>query len=171
MSSAGPSNFTKDAVFGIPVEDLEEKAVCQMSDRKARELRFRFSTTSKVDGIVFFSPAGDRVTARLRRDQPQHDPEGKPKNKHISPFGDRRPPLFHWWLCPLLADTSVSVVTVKAEKSALAIQAMARRLGRSVFVFACGACWGWMSTIGKDVTPKGEREHVKRSPAGAFSDR
>lgn len=159
-----PFNFTErdsDTFnrFGLSVELLQQNDVCRMIDREAREFGFQFSPSSNLDGIAFlyYSPAGDRVGARLRRDQPDQDPDVKPKNKYISTFGDRRHLYFIRGCAPLLGDRSVPVVIVEAEKSALTIHAMAQRLGRSFLAIACGGCWGWMGVIGKAIAPNGER--------------
>jgi hypothetical protein len=113
-----------------------------------------------VAGILFpyVDPkTGRAVTSRVRRDHPEIDCDGKPKNKYLSPYGDRRHLYFPPGSGELLCDVSVPVVIVEAEKSALAVMAMSRRVGRPFLAIACGGCWGWMGKIGIVDGPHGER--------------
>ncbi len=110
-----------------------------------------------MSGIVFpyFDPVtSQRVTARLRRDNPEIE-DGKAKNKYISAYADRR----HLYFVPgsgdLLRDTAVPIVLVEAEKSALALTAWAERAGRKQLAVGLGGCWGFKGRIGKAPTPNG----------------
>ncbi|MGB7553724.1 MAG: DUF3854 domain-containing protein [Candidatus Korobacteraceae bacterium] len=105
----------------------------------------------------YFSIAsGQRVTARIRRDNPEME-DGKAKDKYISAYGDRR----HLYFPPDAADklktAETPVVLVEAEKSCLALTAWAERTGTSLLPVGMGGCWGWRGRIGKVENAHGER--------------
>jgi hypothetical protein len=108
-----------------------------------------------LEGILFpyFSPTtGVRVGGRLRLDHPL--PDG---GKYISEPGCR-----HLYFPPgishLLQDTSVPVILVEAEKSALALTALAARAGRKMLFMAISGCWGWKRKTGKRPLPDGSSQ-------------
>lgn len=142
----------------IPADLIGRARVERVTDQEARE-KYGINGYGDRAGIVFpyFDPAkGHRRTARLRRDNPEIE-DGKPKNKYISAYGDRR----HLYFVPgcgnLLGDTAVPIVLVEAEKSALALTAWAERTGRKILPVAMGGCWGWRGRIGKVENARGER--------------
>jgi Domain of unknown function (DUF3854) len=59
-----------------------------------------------------------------------------------------------------LADTSVPVVIVEAEKSALAMSALADRHGRRLLAIAAGGVWGWRRNVGMELQPDGTHKSV-----------
>ena len=66
--------------------------VQRLTDQQAREYGIKGSLTSDMSGVIFpyFDPTtGQRVTARLRRDNPEVE-DGNSKNKYISAYADRR---------------------------------------------------------------------------------
>src|SRR5258708_30131962 len=82
----------------------------RVTDSVARE-RFGIQFDGDLAGIVFpYHLNGRRVTARVRRDNPERDEQGEPKNKYVSAYGDRR----HLYCPPgyeeLLADPLVPLV-------------------------------------------------------------
>lgn len=150
------------AVFerlGVPPKLLAEAHVQRVTDHEAREYGIAGSVTRDMSGVVFpyFDPStGQRVTARLRRDNPEIE-DGKVKNKYISAYADRR----HLYFVPgsdnLLRNAAVPIVLVEAEKSALALTAWAARAGRKLLAIGLGGCWGFRGRIGKAPTPNGGR--------------
>ncbi len=109
--------------LGIPEDLLELAHVQRVTDQEARD-PFGILFDGDLAGIIFpYYIAGERVTSRLRRDHPEHDAEGKPQNKYISPFGDRR----HLYVLPgyeaRLENPQTIFLYVEAEKSVLAVEA------------------------------------------------
>jgi predicted P-loop ATPase len=130
----------------------------RVDDATARE-KFGIRFNGDVSGIVFpYFIGGEYRTARVRRDNPERDAKGKPENKYISAFGDRR----HLYLPPdyeaLLADPRIPLIFVEAEKSVLAIVEWARRVNRKVLPIGTGGCWGWSGQAGIKTNANGERE-------------
>jgi hypothetical protein len=77
--------------LGIPADLIARARVERLTDYEARE-KYGITGYGDRSGLVFpnFDPAdGRRRTARLRRDNPEIE-GGKPKNKYISAYGDRR---------------------------------------------------------------------------------
>lgn len=150
--------------LGINLDLLEAAGVCRVTDAQARELGLRFAPASDLRGIIFpyLDPlTGRRLTARLRRDPPEVGSNGKPQNKYLSPYGDGRHLYFPPGAGPLLADLSVPVVFVEAEKSSLALTALAARSGRRILAVATGGCWSWRGKVGIRTTPAGGREEER----------
>jgi hypothetical protein len=144
--------------LGIPTDLIEEAAIQRVTDREARD-KFGIVGSGDMSGVVFpyLDPAtGHRVTARLRRDNPEVE-NGKPKNKYMSAYGDRRHLYFAPGAADLLADPEVPVVLVEAEKSVLALTAWARRTGTKYAPVGMGGCFGWRGRVGKSETANGER--------------
>jgi DNA-binding CsgD family transcriptional regulator len=141
--------------------------VHRVTDAEARHHGFSLAIQAAADlsGIVFpyLHPLnGHAATSRLRRDLPERDPAGKVQNKYLSPHGDNRHLYFPPGSQPLLADTSVPVVIVEAEKSALALAALAERCGRRMLALATGGCWGWKGKTGFAAGPgPGERDETR----------
>jgi putative DNA primase/helicase len=158
----GPADLASFAKLGIPPDLLSAAQVQRVNDREARDA-FGITYSGDKSGIVFPYFIGDRrATARLRRDNPEVDVEGKPQNKYIAPWGDHRhlyfPPGF---LDTVNKDSEVAIVAVEAEKSALAGTAWAQRTGARLVFVALGGCWGWRGRIGKTESPNGTRVDVK----------
>ena len=110
-----------------------------MTDSEAREL-FGIRGDGDMAGIIFpyLDPSnGHRITARLRRDNPEIV-DGELKRKYICPFGDRRILYFPPGAAALLADPTVWVVLVESEKAALALTAWAARRGLRIVAIAMG---------------------------------
>ena len=175
LGPAGRSRLTESdlgtfARFKIGPDLVAAAGVVRVTDIEARGIwGFRCEGASDLGGIVFpyFDPQdGHRVTARLRRDHPEVDKDGKAKNKYICAFKDNPHLYFPPDSSTLLSDRSVPVVFVEAEKSALAITALAARTGRRLLVIATGGCWGWRGKIGIEPDPYGGREEVR----GPLSD-
>jgi hypothetical protein len=157
-----PKDLQMFAQLGITEQLLGVARVVRVTDREARDV-YGIKATGDMAGVIFpyMDPVtGQRYTARLRRDHPELE-DGKPKGKYISAYGDRR----HLYFVPgcdeLVRDSSVAVLLVEAEKSALAITSWAGRMGRKVLPVAMGGCWGWRGRIGKKEGPDGERRDEK----------
>jgi putative DNA primase/helicase len=161
VSQLAPKDIEMFRRLGIPTELLESAHIQRVTDAEARE-QFGMFFDGDLTGIIFpYYIDGRRVTARVRRDNCERDFKGRPKDKYISAFGDRR----HLYVLPgyeeRLANPQTVFIYVEAEKSALAIEAWAQRMkfGRPVLAFATGGCWGWKSrAIGIRIAPNGGRE-------------
>jgi putative DNA primase/helicase len=142
------------------MELLAKAHVQRVTDAEAREMYgITGSVTKDMSGIVFpyFSIAtSQRVTARIRRDNPEIE-DGKEKDKYISAYGDQK----HLYFPPdakgKLQCAETPIVLVEAEKSCLALTAWAERTGRNLLPVAMGGCWGWRGRIGKVENAHGER--------------
>jgi hypothetical protein len=161
--SLTPADLAKFARLGISPELLAEAHVQRVTNDDARQTYgILGSATQDMSGIVFpyFDPAtGRRVTARVRRDNPEAE-NGNPKkfkNKYISAYGDRKHLYFPPGSESKLQDVGTPIVLVEAEKSALALTAWAERTGRKLLAVGLGGCWGWKGRIGKTTTASGER--------------
>ena len=138
-----PEDLARFARLGINEELLAAAGVQRVTNREARE-KYGITGHGDMAGILFpyGSPlTGTRCTARLRRDNPEIE-DGRPKNKYISAYGDRR----HLYLVPgcadLVSDFTVPIVLVEAEKSALALTAWGERVGRKMLPVAMGGVLG-----------------------------
>ncbi len=147
----------------VPLDLLEAAHVERVSDRDAREQFGIVSPASKnMAGIVFpfFSHVtGRRVTARVRRDNPEIE-DGRPKNKYASAYGDARHLYFPPGAAENLRKPDTAIALVEAEKSALALTAWASRVGMDLLPVAMGGCWGWRGRIGKAESADGSRVDV-----------
>jgi hypothetical protein len=155
--------------IGVSEELVTASGIRSIAHAEAREFGFQLSAAADLSGIVFpyHDPiSGQRVTSRLRRDHPDMDSSGKFKGKYVSPFGDQRHLYFPPGAAPSLSDTSVPVFLVEAEKSALALTALASRVGRRLLAVATGGCWGWRGKIGIEPAADGSREEIR----GALPD-
>lgn len=152
-----PADLSMFARLGIPAELLVQAGVRRVTDVEAREI-YGIRGDGDMTGIIFSYPDpsdGHRITARLRRDNPEIL-DGELKRKYVCPFGDRRILYFPPGAAALLADPTVPIVLVESEKAALALTAWAARGGRRMVAIAMGGCWGWRATIGKVINPNGE---------------
>jgi hypothetical protein len=154
-----PQHAERLAAFRIPLELREAAGVRSVTDAEARD-QFGIVGPGDMGGLIFpyLDPiSGRRVTARLRRDHPEVV-SGKPDRKYISAFGDARHLYFPPGAGELLGNASVPVVFVEAEKSSLALTALAARTGQKSLVIATGGCWGWRGKKGIAGGPTGERK-------------
>lgn len=114
------------ARFGVTQAWLAQAGVWRATDVEARR-EFLITRPGDMSGLVFpyVDPvSGCRATARIRRDHPEIDTDGKPA-KYICPHGDNRHLYFPPGSGPLLGDGGVPVVLVESEKAALALTALA----------------------------------------------
>ena len=153
------------ARLGIPQKLLAEAHICRVTDAEARaEYGIRFGAAADLSGVLFryYSPVtGQRTTARVRRDHPEIDADGKAQNKYILAYGDGRHLYFPPGAAALLEQSDMPIVLVEAEKSTLALTAWATRTGTRLLPIGMGGCWSWRGVIGKQEAPNGEREDVK----------
>jgi predicted P-loop ATPase len=169
MALNGALNLTardrqKFSRFGVGPELLERFGVRRVDDREARELLSINGRPGDMAGLEYpyYRPYDNdddrphRRASRVRRDCPEIE-AGKEKNKYLSSYGDRH---YLYWTPgsrELLADPTVLVILVEAEKSVLALTAWAERTSRTILPVGLGGCWGWKGTTGKAEGPRGER--------------
>ncbi|MGA8762487.1 MAG: AAA family ATPase [Candidatus Sulfotelmatobacter sp.] len=143
------------ARFKIPPALLSEAGWCRLTDAVARKKGFTCKAAgpdAKFDGLMipYLDAEGKEFNARIRRDKPEEDAEGKPEHKYLM-LPARVAPRRGLYILPadrkrLLAAApeelaKIHVVVVEAEKSVLAATAWARRTGRKDIVFvATGGC-------------------------------
>jgi hypothetical protein len=147
--------------FGVDAALLQH--VRRVTDEEARAI-YGLTYPGNLSGVVFEYPhplTGQRVTMRLRRDNPEVDSEGKIQNKYVSPCGDNRHLYFPPGAAKLLSDIAVPVVPVEAEKSVLALSAFSQRCGYPMLPLGTGGCWGWHGKTGIESGPNGQREEVR----------
>ena len=169
-SSAGATALTAAdlAMYASPrigPELLAKAHICRVTNAQARgTFGIKFDTTKDLSGICYpylSVKTGMRVTARVRRDHPDIDVDGKVKNKYLSPYGDSKHLYFPPGAAAKLVQADTPVVLVEAEKSVLALHAWAERTGTNILPLAMGGCWGWRTSRAcKEVTPSGERVDV-----------
>lgn len=158
-STLSPADIAQFERFGISPELLAAASVRRVTHDQARNdvgIQYR---SGKLQGIVFpnIDPERGQVRGgRVRRDHPELGTDGKPIAKYVSPPGRQ-----HLYFPPgageLLAEMSVSLVIVEAEKSALALTAAAMRVDHRLLVIGLGGCWGWKGRIGKATDANGAR--------------
>jgi hypothetical protein len=75
------------ARLGIPPKLLADAHIRRITDAEARnDYGVRFAAAADLSGILFpdYSPVtGQRTTARVRRDHPEIDADGKIKQVHL----------------------------------------------------------------------------------------
>src|SRR5664280_2825533 len=157
-----PTDLAMFAGFGIPPELVKRAQIKRVTTSEANtdfHLTFVLEKGNK-DGLMFsyFHPGAtsftmlSRLTLRLRRDVVQ---EGEPK--YLCNSGDVR----HLYFVPGCAaeylDATCPVVLVEAEKSALALTALAERQHRKILPVATGGCWSWLQKV---EVPDGEEKSV-----------
>jgi putative DNA primase/helicase len=143
----------------IGPELLAQAHIKRVTDQQARaEYGITGTASNDMSGIVFpyFNMTGQRVTCRVRRDNPEIE-AGKEKNKYISAYGDRKHLYFPPGATAKLQDPNIPVALVEAEKSSLALTAWAERTGMNLLAVAMGGCWEWRGRIGKAQNSHGER--------------
>jgi hypothetical protein len=156
------SDYANFAALGIPAEIVDAAGIVRVTDTGARE-EFGIRHSGNLDGLIFpyVSPiTGKRRTARLRRDFPGMK-DGKPHDKYLTPYGDRRCLFFTPGCAPVLPDTAIPVIISEAEKSALAFMAHAQRTKRPCLAIATGGCWSFRGRIGITEDAKGQRVEEK----------
>jgi len=145
------------AKYLIPYELLEAAGVRHAIDAEVRDLLGIHGRNGQdLSGIVFpyRDPRdGHVVSHRIRLDAPR---DGQ---RYLSEQGCRT--LF---FSPIrgkeLTYTSIPVVIVEAEKSALALTALAGRHARKLLAIAAGGVWGWKRKTGTELQPDGTRQSV-----------
>ena len=144
--------------LGISQAFLAEGQVRRVTSVQASEVGIRF--TGDLAGVLFprIDPVtGHSVGARLRRDHPAVDQDGKPLHKYVASYGDRPRLYFAPGAREFLEDTDVAAVFVEAEKSTLAVAAAAQHEDRRLLVVGAGGCWGWRGTRGIAADTSGAR--------------
>lgn len=148
------SDLAQHQALGIDASVLREAKVGRVTSNEARALGIQWG--GDLAGVVYprVDPCSRAVVGyRVRRDTPEIA-DGKPRNKYLS----SRDPHRLYLTCvaePLLADTTVPIVIVESEKSALMLASVARRTARDLCPIATGGCWSWRGTIGKVEGPNG----------------
>ena len=155
--------------LGISAYVLETTGVRRVTHRQAVDqcgIRYK---SDHLEGVAFpYLDPADETRARgyrVRRDNPEMEADGTPIAKYIS-SPDRKHVYFGFGSYPYLANTSIPVIIVEAEKSVLAIIAAEVRANRPALVLGVGGCWGWRGITGKRPSPNGTRVDEK----GALPD-
>jgi hypothetical protein len=138
--------------FRIGADLVASAQIQRVTSTEARRDGFSLAAHAAADlsGIVFpyLHPLnGHAATSRLRRDRPDTIRRARSRtsvSRHTGITATYFPPGSQ----ALLADTSVSVVIVETEKSALALAALAERCSWRLLVIATGGCWGWKGKTG-----------------------
>jgi uncharacterized protein (DUF927 family) len=149
--------------LSIPPDLLASAGVCRVTHCEAVDTYGCRLTLPGADmaGLMFpyFDPlTKNRVSARVRRDNPERKPDGRPENKYVSAFADNRHLFFPPVPAALLKDTAVRVVFVESEKAALAVTAWAHRCDVWVLAIGTGGCGGWQGKTDIKPTVNGGRE-------------
>ena len=147
--------------FGVDNQLLEAAQVHRLDNHEAKDAGFRYG--GDLSGIVFPYPhfvSAQCVTARMRRDKPDLDADGKPVAKYIQRYGERPFLYFPPNAQQRLRDAQ-RIVIVEAEKSVLAITALSDRNNLNLLAVACGGCWGWKGRIDREQTPDGGLRDVR----------
>lgn len=154
--------------LGIPQKLIQQTDISRTTDKHAREIGFQFK--GDCAGIVFryFNLAGKLSNARLRRDHPELDNIGRPKNKYLSLANIPRLLYLPPGAAKLLQSKNTRVVVVESEKAALAIMAAAKRLRKPWLALAIGGCYGWLGRRGLPEGKAGKEE--TSSPTVPLSD-
>lgn len=150
--------ITALARFRIPSELLQTAGVRHLTDAQVRGLLgIQGRVGQDLSGIVFpYRDPRDGCTLghRVRLDIALEGGQ-----KYLSEQGCRH--LFFGPICGSeLTDVSVPAVIVEAEKSALALCALARRSQLELLVIAAGGVWGWKRKTGIEVQSDGNRQSV-----------
>jgi hypothetical protein len=153
-----PEHAEHLARLRVPSEMLEAAGVRSVTDAEAREmLGLRGHQGADLGGILFpykHPLTGERVGGRIRLDHRLPD-----CGKYVSEPGCR-----HLLFAPgpkeWLSDSSIPVVLVESEKAALAILALAMRVGRKLISVALGGCSGWRRTAGNQPLANGGHEPI-----------
>lgn len=143
--------------FQIPPELLELAGIRHGTDAEVRELLGMNGRAGQdLSGIIipYRDPRDGRcLSHRVRLDTPAADA------KYLSEPGCR-----YLFFPPVeggeLGDVSVRAVLVEAEKSALALTALAHRRGLRLLPVAVGGVWGWKRRNGLELTADGRHEPV-----------
>lgn len=151
--------------FKIPPVLLDAAQVRNATDASVRELLgVRGRMGEDLSGIIF--PYRDPREGRLLGHRVRLDTPSTNGQKYLSEQGCRAlffPPTN----ANVLVDSSVPVIMVEAEKSALALAALAARCERNLLPIGIGGVWGWKRTAGLAATPDGARESVT-GPSPSF---
>jgi Domain of unknown function (DUF3854) len=138
----------------IPPSLLAEARIQRVSDKEARnDYGMRFDAIADLSGLLYpyYVPSVSyRVGARVRRDHPEVDIDGKVRNKYISAYGDRKHLYFPPGSAEKLKDASCPVALVEAEKSSLALTAWAERVRMALLPLGMGGCYGWKGRVGRE---------------------
>jgi hypothetical protein len=163
LSTLTPADLAMFDRFGVDEALLRAAQVRRVADPEARNL-LGTNRLGDLAGLFYpyFDPvSGYRVSGRLRRDKPEIGLDGKTKDKYICAYGDNRHLYFPPGADALLNDLTAPVVMVEAEKSALAITALASRHERRLLAIATGGCWGWHGKVGLKATATGGRDEER----------
>jgi hypothetical protein len=145
VANLAASDLALFASFRSDNESLRAANVHRVTDAEAR--REGFVGVGDLSGIVFpyCNEAGVQENARLRRDNPGFDQDGKPGARYLSLPKATYSRLLYW--LPGERETldhpETEYALVEAEKSVLACTAWARRTGRKIVFVGLGGCWGW----------------------------
>jgi AAA domain/Domain of unknown function (DUF3854) len=154
---SAPNPQDRERLTGFRISDrlIGQAGLRRVTHQQARDRGFGAKGADDLSGLVipYTTAQGQVFTARLRRDNPERDENGKAKQKYLL-LPDRARGLY--WppgaRQRLQRDPKCKVVVVEAESSALAVMEYARRSGQDLIAVATGGCWAWRETVkvGKD---------------------
>jgi hypothetical protein len=158
----------------VSPELLAEAGVVRCNTKQAERLGFIAHPGADLAGILFphSDESGVVKNARLRRDHPERDSEGKPENKYLYLPKAGHEHLLYWppGARELLKDPATEILLVEAEKSALAITAAARRARLKLTALALGGCWGWREKVDDVSVPLKDLEALRGRKIGVMLD-
>jgi len=153
-----PTDLAVHVSLGITPEMLDRAQVRRVDDGEAHD-QLTSRHPGDLSGVLYpyLSPTtGYAPTCRMRRDHPEME-NGKPKDKYLSAYGNRKHLYFPPDCAALLSDVTIALIIAEAEKSVLSITCAAERLGRPVLAVGTGGCWGWRGRKGKTEDANGAR--------------
>lgn len=146
------------ARFHVPVEILHEAGVTNATDAEVRELLGVHGRGGQdLEGLVF--PYRDPRNGRHMGHRVRLNSALQDGQKYLSEQGCRA--LYFPPYCrDALTVASFAVVVVEAEKSALALTALAHRYGRKLLALAVGGVYGWKRQMGLRPSADGGQDKV-----------
>ena len=141
-----PADLATFSHLGITADLLNQARIERVTDRAARE-EYGIVGYGDMSGVVFpyMDPmTGHRWSARVRRDNPEME-GGKPRNKYISAYGDRRHLYFPPGSAGVAGDAGVSDPDSWLAGSGRSRFVMAVGAGASAPAAACPE-GGWLPT-------------------------
>jgi putative DNA primase/helicase len=157
MTTLTAADLELHARLRTPLDLLDRQQVRRVDDREARDL-LCVKHHGDLSGVLYprvHPVSGYVVGYRVRRDHPEME-QGRPKNKYMS-SSDRAHLYFIVGTEAFLIDVTVPAVFAEAERSNIAIAAIAERDGRRLLPVGTGGCWGWKGRIGKVADEHGAR--------------
>lgn len=146
LSTLLPADREMFDEFNVSADMLSRCKVWRATDAESRAQR-HFNGTGNNAGLVFdyFDPFDNSrwISARIRRDHPPVDKQGKPEGKYQCQAGKPSRLFVVPGQAALLKDRAIPLVLVEAEKSAIAGTSYSERNGKPLLFVATGGVWNW----------------------------